>query len=86
MRNENVLSIHFQEKKLNPSLKKIITTAVDRVKLPVDLYKAPVAVAAITVFNSSSVPLAHDRSTPKAEYITAIDPKVLAVALPFFIT
>lgn len=55
-------------------------------KLPVDLYKAPVAVAATMVFNSSSVPLAHDKNTPKAEYITAIDPNVLAVALPFFIT
>lgn len=56
-----------------------------KLNIPVDLYRHPVAVAAATVFKSSSVPLNHDRITPKAEYITAIEPNVFAVALPFFI-
>lgn len=50
-----------------------------------DLYNSPVPVPAKTVFTSSSSPRAHEKSTPKAEYITVNVPKVFAVADPCFI-
>lgn len=52
----------------------------------VDLYSKPVAVAAVSVLSSSSLPLPHDSKTPNPLYITASTPRVLAVADPCFIT
>uniref|UniRef100_A0AAG5DB18 Uncharacterized protein n=1 Tax=Anopheles atroparvus TaxID=41427 RepID=A0AAG5DB18_ANOAO len=52
----------------------------------VDLYSNPVAPPAAIVLKSSSSPRAYCRTTPNAEYMTAIVPKVFAVAAPCFIT
>lgn len=46
----------------------------------------PVAVAAVNVFQESSVLLAQDKRTPKPLYITVITPSVFARADPLFIT
>lgn len=84
-RNPDNLSLLFQRAYAVDNPNPIAPPKPHFLSPAVDLYRHPVAVAATIVLRSSSFPLTHDRITPKAEYITATDPNVFAVAPPFFI-